>query len=319
MVSVIIPVYNGERYIDGILSDISKQVFRDFEVIFVDDGSSDKSYDLLVSRQQSGDYFFPMIIIKQENKGVSGARNAGIENARGEYICFVDVDDGLKPNYLSFMYDVIRKRNVPIVLSKYNTSRNEQKEVGSEREYSSREALERYLYHELDSGLCRLMISADIIQKNHLRFAEGYKYGEDVHMVWKMLHFSGKIVETDRVLYIHRVNEGSAMSRFDHSRIDCIKLLEDLERFFEVHNPEFYPLFRKFAKARMAWGILRKATAHLGYKDFRNFIDSYHIRGQIKNLLYYKQKYVALSSWLFLFSDQLYYWAAKKISRYGGI
>jgi glycosyltransferase involved in cell wall biosynthesis len=260
-----------------------------------------------------------MNIIKQENKGVSGARNTGIANVRGEYICFVDVDDGLKPDYLSFMYDVIRRKNVPIVLSKFNTSQNERKEIGSEQEYSSREALKRYLYHEQDSGLYRLMISADIIQKNHLRFAEGYKYGEDVHMVWKMLHFCGKIVETDRVLYIHRVNEGSAMSRFDQSRMDSIRLLEDLERFFEVHNPEFYPLFKKYAKARMAWAILWQATAHLDYKDFINFIDSYHLRGQMKNLLNYRQKHVALSCWLFLFSDRLYYWFAKKASRYGGI
>lgn len=316
MISVIVPVYNGEKYIKNLLYDLSNQIFKDFEVIFVDDGSKDNSYKVIVSYKESNNYFFPITVIKQKNKGVSGARNTGIEHANGDYICFVDVDDGIKPEYLSYMYKVIKQTNASIVFCKTTSLNNENEENNeSIRAYSSYETLVRFLNFDLISGVCSLLISSDVIHNNKLRFAEGYKYSEDLHMVWRMIYYSDKVVETNKKLYIYKVNEGSAMGRFSDSRMDSLKLMEDLESFFEANSHNFYPLFEKYGKARMAWSLLWQAAYHYDYKKFKDYIRSYDFRNQLKNLFDYKQKHVVLSSLLFCFSTKLYYIVVKLASR----
>jgi glycosyltransferase involved in cell wall biosynthesis len=316
MVSVIIPVYNGEKYIKNILYDLSNQILKDFEAIFIDDGSNDNSYELLVSCKECNNYSFPIRIIKQDNKGVSGARNTGIEHARGEYICFVDVDDGIMPEYLSYMHRVINRENASIVFCKMTSNKNHNyEEKDCVKVYSSNEALIRYLNSELVSGSCSLMISADVIRNNGLKFAEGYKYSEDLHMVWRMIFYSEKIVETNKKLYIYNTNEGSAMGNFNNHRMDSLKLMEHLERFFKIHSPEFYPLFKKYGKARMAWSLLWQAVYHYSFEEYREYIRHYNFKNQLKNLFDYKQKHVALSSVLYCFSDKLFYLVAKIASR----
>lgn len=103
--SIIIPLYNKEKYIQNTLNCVFKQVFSDFEVIVINDGSTDGS--LAILNQFTNDS--RLKIIHQENQGVSAARNKGMENAQADYICFLDADDTWKPNHLQAFYDVIFK------------------------------------------------------------------------------------------------------------------------------------------------------------------------------------------------------------------
>ena len=98
VISVIIPVYNGEMYICDICKSLEEQTYKNYEVIFVDDGSTDGSYQTL--NQLKKDHY---TIIHQENRGVSAARNTGIHIAKGQYIAFIDVDDTIHPEYLHFL------------------------------------------------------------------------------------------------------------------------------------------------------------------------------------------------------------------------
>ena len=113
--SVIIPVYNKERYIRKTIQSVLKQTFRDYEIIVVDDGSKDDSFKIVKSMQEDS-----IVLVQQENSGVAAARNTGIESARGEYIAFLDADDYWHPNYLEVIDDLItRFPQSDIIVSSY--------------------------------------------------------------------------------------------------------------------------------------------------------------------------------------------------------
>ena len=103
MVSIIVPIYNAALFLEECLASIKQQDYSDFEVLCIDDGSKDNSAEI-VSRYVKMDKRFKLF--QQENAGVSVARNLGLENATGEYICFVDSDDSLSQDYLSSLLEL---------------------------------------------------------------------------------------------------------------------------------------------------------------------------------------------------------------------
>ena len=96
-VSVIIPVYNAQNYLSECIDSVLRQTMQDFEVICIDDGSSDDSYSILKKYEETDER---VVLLSQTNQGVSAARNVGIDKTRGEYIYFLDSDDYIEPNML---------------------------------------------------------------------------------------------------------------------------------------------------------------------------------------------------------------------------
>ena len=105
LISVIVPVYNVAEYLERFLFSIEEQKFKYFEVILVDDGSTDDSGTIIDKWSQKQK--IATIVIHKKNEGVSVARNVGLEHARGKYVCFIDSDDMILPGYLSDMYNAI--------------------------------------------------------------------------------------------------------------------------------------------------------------------------------------------------------------------
>ena len=111
-ISVIIPVYNVKAYLEKCVESVVNQDFSDYEIILIDDGSSDGSENLC---DRLGEKYPEIKVIHQENKGQGGARNTGIENASGEYLLFVDSDDYIKEDALSFLYKTATENGSDIV------------------------------------------------------------------------------------------------------------------------------------------------------------------------------------------------------------
>ena len=102
-ISLIIPVYNVQEYIEKALQSVVNQTFKDFEVIIVNDGSKDQSVEIVKKFIRKYDNFR---LINQENQGLSGARNTGLKEAKGEYIAFIDSDDFIENNFLEELYNL---------------------------------------------------------------------------------------------------------------------------------------------------------------------------------------------------------------------
>lgn len=116
-VSIIIPVYNVESYLTRCLDSVFAQTFKDFEVITVNDGSIDKSADIL---NQYALTHSNMLVINKENGGLSSARNVGIAHCNGEYISFIDSDDFVEDKMIETLYNAAKAENADIALSAYN-------------------------------------------------------------------------------------------------------------------------------------------------------------------------------------------------------
>ena len=118
LVSVIIPVYNVEKYIEKCIESVLEQTFGDFEIIVVIDGSTDGSE--AIARRLQEENPGKITVINQENKGLGGARNTGIINARGKYLLFVDSDDYIEKELLADATKIIESENSDIVFFDFN-------------------------------------------------------------------------------------------------------------------------------------------------------------------------------------------------------
>lgn len=116
LITVIIPVYNSEKYIEKCLTSVTNQIYKNLEIIVVDDGSSDNSIDIIKNYAKKDNR---IKIFSQENQGLSAARNVGLDLATGEYIVFLDSDDWLELDALSVAYEILTENNAEVVIWSY--------------------------------------------------------------------------------------------------------------------------------------------------------------------------------------------------------
>ncbi|MFZ5968923.1 MAG: glycosyltransferase family 2 protein [Bacillota bacterium] len=318
MVSVIIPLYNVEKYVEWCLLSFENQNYKDFEIIVVNDGSKDNSATVVedyINRSQ-----MKIKLIHQENAGVSAARNKGIENAAGQYICFVDSDDMVAPNYLGDMIDSLEKSNCEIVICgvKYIKEVSDSnlvvyKEYPIEK-MDSYHALVKFLYRDITPGIWTLMTKREIIERNKLHFAEGYRYSEDIEMIFKMFGHSQNIVYLRNELYLYRIRDTSVMSLVDDKRLDGFELMKKLETYFDRARPDFAKQFRTYGVARWVWAtVWQIATASTSYNDFINNSNKYDAKFYMKKLLNFPKRKVSISALVYTISPFIYYSIVKKI------
>ncbi len=181
MISVIIPMYNSAAAIERCLVSVMRQSFRDTEIIVVDDGSTDGGGDV-VRDLAAEDH--RIRYIRQENGGVSRARNRGLEEARGEYICFIDSDDAVSKEYLSSMYDCMQKTGADVVMCGYREVQGDHSrdlvlsgEAMESLKGTLREDLVILRYYI--SSPCMKIFRKDRVEALHLRFREDMALAED--------------------------------------------------------------------------------------------------------------------------------------------
>ena len=242
MLSVIIPVYNAEKYIKETLSSILNSTFKDFEIIAVDDGSTDSSAELLddVSEQDRR-----IKVHHQCNKGVSNARNTGLDLAQGEYITFVDADDVIEADYLQSAMQSIIARNADICC----TSIKMFDEVrGGYLPLSYKHEKELYEGKELDQICAKYVfwrglgcVWGKIYRRDSIgdiRFAEDIYRMEDVIFALDVFERANTCLFCDDAgAYIYRLHGDSVCNRFDANfGIQVDRILVRLEQRIESWN-----------------------------------------------------------------------------------
>lgn len=223
-VSVVVPVYNVEKFLSECVDSILAQTFTDYEIILVDDGSPDGSgaiCDAYAERESR------ISVIHKENGGVSTARNAGIDAARGEYIAFVDSDDTIPPTALADLYvEVENHPGVTVVVGQILASDHIIAPSLDVLDYTEDRAYirSRNLWKMLSfSASSRLVRREDVIY-HRLYFMPGISCGEDPLWVYMLHKHVKSVAQCRKVVYEYRHNEESVMNSKDLTKNYCSKL-----------------------------------------------------------------------------------------------
>ncbi|WP_172917225.1 glycosyltransferase family 2 protein [Capnocytophaga canis] len=252
--SIIIPVFNTAQYIDQCIYSIydSNMINLDeFEVIVVNDGSTDDSRKKVEKLQKE---FQNLILINKENEGVSRARNVGLDNAKGDFIFFVDSDDFLLKNALIFLLDRIKQ--VTKNLYKFKTCRCSK---GIISEKSTRREL-------FSPELWNFIFNKKLINKLKLRFID-VKYGEDFNFVAKFIALCDSYEFIDENIYVYRednVNSAMNVVSYDLLLYDNFKFADNLIDFYmenrtiinySIVKDIFFRIFRSFISYKVRSSI----------------------------------------------------------------
>lgn len=245
MISIVVPIYNADPYLHQCLQSIQSQDFEDFEILMVDDGSTDNSAHICQDFSSDDSRF---VYLYKKNSGVSETRNYGIEHSRGEYIVFVDSDDYLEKNYLSSMYDVMIKTPVDLVVEgivMHKSDETKTKETFPPL-ISNMEALSKDLYYRLimfRGPYCKLF-KMDIIRKYDIRFPKGISYGEDAIFYYDYLLYCTCIAFSSCCGYNYRVNDNGSLSTAVRKPEDYYfflkKRTEQIHKLQTVHCQDRY-------------------------------------------------------------------------------
>lgn len=227
MISVIVPVYNVEAYLDECVQSILGQSYTDFELILVDDGSTDNSGNMcdVYSRADSR-----IVVIHKANGGLSDARNTGTKVARGEYVTYIDSDDLVSADYLESLTGIIKDFNVDMAVTRIKCFTDGEtpvfKKSGTTIKTSNIDALERVLYQKgLDTSACALLIPVKIAVQN--AFPVG-KYHEDDFTTYKYYLNVNSVGISDCKQYFYRQRKGSIMHSFGKASLDELDAADNL-------------------------------------------------------------------------------------------
>ena len=216
LVSVIVPVYNGEPYLEGCIDSIESQTYRNLEIIIINDGSTDRTDKVCAGLKEK---YGNIKVVSMNDKGVSAARNAGMEAAKGEFITFVDADDRIKPDMLQILYDCITETESDIAGCRFFIWRDETEwkqalkvppGVGAHRAYKTDTYVRKAILQGNSRCWSKLYRRSTI---GDIRFREGLSIGEDMLFLVDLLPFAEKIAETEYPGYGYFQNPNGAMGR----------------------------------------------------------------------------------------------------------
>lgn len=234
-ISVIVPVYQAEEYLEGCLDSVLGQSFLDHEVIAVDDGSTDGSWAILSRRAEKD----PRLrIVRQENRGQGAARNRGLELASGDWVCFVDSDDLIHPDMLAILYRAAADSGCGVVQCRMVEGAACPPDFLRAREgaYTLRVMDEKNLEDLLREGMypgwvaCAKLLRRDIVSARP--FQEGRVY-EDNEAVCHWLIAAGSLADVPQDLYFYRTNpDSTTKSAFSLKKLDYLWALEHIMAFY---------------------------------------------------------------------------------------
>lgn len=201
-VSIIIPVYNVEKYLQRCIDSLRAQTYTNTEMIFVDDGSADSSYQIL---QQAEKTDSRIRVFSQENAGPSAARNLGMDHSTGEYIMFCDSDDTVEPTWTEKMVEAICQYPDAWIVCGYNDI-NETDGYRSLHGMGKNGVFDKSIYYDLfrcglTGSACNKIFSNELIQRHKLYFDQGRNTGEDVLFCLDYFKLSKEVYLVDEGLY----------------------------------------------------------------------------------------------------------------------
>lgn len=298
LVSIIVPIYNAEKYLDSCIQSVLRQTYTNWELILIDDGSTDKSGRIA---EEYGFADERITVFHQKNLGVSLARNQGIDEATGNYVVFLDADDELIEDCLAKTVNIAEETNADVVAGRSC----ENQELFQDRIiWTGAEALENSLKdHLFTYSACAKLIRREFIGKT--RFTPDIRINEDSYFVFQLLCKQNVFVLTNDVIYFYRANsESSSRTVFSEKYFDILKVSDLKYKKIEEQFPQMHDLAKNMLlTARMNVLRILAVRTRDEYRDVEKKLLEY--------ILDNKEDYIPSSKecnqWMFILSHHLFY------------
>ncbi len=278
MFSIIIPVYNSEKYLGNCIRSIVEQNFKQFEVLLINDGSTDGSADICNKWAQQDSR---IKAFHQNNAGVSSARNKGIENATGDYILFVDSDDAVSPNYFASIHNAVKNNDVDLVHFRVDTYCNS---MVNSSTFNFKGLLdiktdtEIFISELKDAYVMTRAYKAKIFKDDFIRFNKSLTLWEDTDFILRVLSRVDSVYILDEPLYNYYINENSTTVK-GHltAHDDALIFLENYDNVMknlQIHEDDLIVNYRKLLRRKMAYGHFRYICANdkrINHKRYAKF------------------------------------------------
>lgn len=224
-VSVIVPVYNVEKYLKKSISSILNQTLEDIEIIIINDGSTDNSYKIV---KELAEYDSRIVVINKENGGVSSARNIGLRVAKGEYISFVDSDDWIDRDMIIDLYYIAKQYRCDVISCSYDI--NEKRKVEyplTANKLMRREDIIREIFPKIIGGNIKTFIwdkiyNREFIIKNNIEFDEEIDLFEDWVFLVSVYEYMSDFYYISKCMYHYRLNNNSLSNKYHENFYDLI-------------------------------------------------------------------------------------------------
>lgn len=313
LISIIVPIYKVERYLNACVDSILNQTYSNLEIILVDDGSPDKCPEICDEYAKHDDR---IKVIHQENGGLSAARNSGIAAAHGEFLTFIDSDDFVAENYVKLLYNGMFRFDADISIATFCTfSKEDELKIYCNdlpfEEIAKEECFRRYCALKAELSMSFISACNKLYKKGlfaTVRFPVGKLY-EDAFTTYKLLDDAKKIVFTPTQLYFYRLNPQSILGEFFREKhLEMVEAFRSgMDYFFqkgENTNAEIFlpPLLMR--EIYCWWGVMyvlkNKNLAKDVLKDFRMNCRKLKCRKNVGLSWFIVFKVIAFFPWLYM-------------------
>ena len=262
--SVIVPTYNSSNTIERLIHSLSNQIFKDFEIVFIDDNSTDNTVDLILKALENSN-IPSQLIVNETNKGPGYSRNRGLEKANGDYIVFIDSDDIVREDHLSTFYENIKGHDSVFVkglkvddegnLFDFKVDRFDsiiELSIRNNHIIKATDIINLEMLMEIPFSFVLMLYKKEIILNNDIRFNEEFNYGEDTEFAIRYLSNCDDVKFVNKYTYYYYQEEES-ISRFSSlDRFESVQLFEGLYDYFNgFSNPVFADLSEKLIHSRI--------------------------------------------------------------------
>lgn len=313
LISVIVPIYNVEKYLRTCIDSIITQSYANLEIVLVDDGSPDKCSEICDEYAKKDNR---VKVIHQKNGGLAHARNVGIANSRGEYLTFIDSDDYVSKCYVDSLYKGLMEYDADISIASFHPFKEgescvQSSELITYKEISKENAIKHYCSIDAEHSMPFISACNKIYRRSLFKeivFPKGKLY-EDAFTTYKLIDYAKKIVFTTSKLYFYRINPQSILGQsFNEKHLEMVDAFRCGFDYFDEKGEK--NISRMFVPPLLMreiycwWGakeiLKNKTIAQTLLKDYREKCKSIIYKRDVDFFWYTTLKIISFIPWLYI-------------------
>lgn len=304
-ISIIVPIYNGEKYLESTINRIRRSFYKNIEIILIDDGSKDTSYEICKKLAIVDNR---IVLYHQENKGIVSARNKGVELSTGKYISFCDQDDIVKEEMYLKMYEIIKREKVKLCLcstGKYINEIEEEYESYEDEILDKKNILKKIIYpiifdgyamksvevvnHRVAGTIWKCLIEKRVIINHKISFRRFLNYEDDLLFLFDILASVEKVATIKFRGYLWRINSESESYRWKYIRL------------FEMKQEKYYNYLCEILNKFDVPNTLKTEFRNFFYCNF--IVELIDNEGSPQNIKKYNQKIKYLKEYIYMMKN----------------